>query len=146
MKKFLNEFKEFALRGNVLNLAVGVIIGAAFQNIVTSLTKDILSPIIGIFTGQNFDSQEVTIFGNIQIKYGSFITSVVNFIIMAFVVFLIVKLVSKIMSLNKKPQAQEEEAAARKCPFCMTEIDAKATRCPACTSILKTKQAKPYDL
>jgi len=146
MKKFFGEFKEFALRGNVLNLAVGVIIGAAFQNIVTSLTTDILGPIIGLFTGEDFSSWEVVLLGNVHIKYGSFLTSVINFIIMAFVVFLIVKLVAKIMAVNKKPPAPVEPTT-RKCPFCMTEIDINATRCPACTSLLKTKQpTPPHDL
>jgi len=136
MKKFFGEFKDFILRGNVLNLAVGVIIGAAFQNIVTSLSTNILSPIIGLFTGQDFSDWQVTILG-VPIMYGAFITSVINFIIMAFVVFIIVKLVSKIMSVGKKPEVPAEPTT-RKCPFCMTEIDINATRCPACTSILKT--------
>ena len=137
MKKFFSEFKEFVLRGNVLNLAVGVIIGAAFQAIVTSLTTDILSPVIGMFTGEDFSTWEAVIFNGVHIKYGAFVTSIINFIIMAFVVFIIVKIVSKIMSLGKKPQ-ESEEPKTRKCPFCMTEIDLNATRCPACTSILKS--------
>ena len=137
MGKFFSEFKEFILRGNVLNLAVGVIIGAAFQNIVTSLTTNILSPIIGLFTGQNFDNLELNILGT-QLKYGAFITSVINFIIMAFVVFVIVKLVNKVMSINKKPK-EAEEPTTRKCPYCTTEISVNATRCPACTSILKAR-------
>ena len=144
MKKFFGEFKDFVLRGNVLNLAVGVIIGAAFQNIVTSLTTDILSPIIGLFTGQNFDGWVWTIVPGVDLKYGAFVTSVINFIIMAFVIFLIVKLMNKVMSVNKKPQAPAEPTT-HKCPFCMTEIDINATRCPACTSILKTKPQPPHD-
>ena len=101
MKKFFSEFKEFIMRGNVLDLAVGVIIGAAFQAIVTSLTSDIISPILGIFGGVNFDQFQVTINGA-TIMYGKFITAVINFLIMAFVIFLIVKLVNKVMSLGKK--------------------------------------------
>lgn len=89
------------MRGNVLDLAVGVIIGAAFQAIVTSLTSDIISPILGIFGGVNFDQFQVTINGA-TIMYGKFITAVINFLIMAFVIFLIVKLVNKVMSLAKK--------------------------------------------
>lgn len=89
------------MRGNVLDLAVGVIIGAAFQAIVTSLTSDIISPILGIFGGVNFDQFQVTINGA-TIMYGKFITAVINFLIMAFVIFLIVKLVNKVMSLGKK--------------------------------------------
>ena len=138
MNKFFSEFKEFVMRGNVLNLAVGVIIGAAFQNIVTSLTTNILNPIIGLFTGESFDAWKVTVF-KVDIKYGAFLTSVVNFLIMAFVVFLIVKLMNKIMPVNKKPPAPADHST-RKCPYCMSEIDINATRCPACTSVLKTKQ------
>lgn len=119
------------MRGNVLDLAVGVIIGAAFQAIVTSLTSDIISPILGIFGGVNFDQFQVTI-NSATIMYGKFITAVINFLIMAFVIFLIVKLVNKVMSLGKKPES-EEAPATKKCPFCFSEIDIKATKCPHCT-------------
>ena len=132
MKNFMNEFKSFALKGNVMNLAIGVIIGAAFQGVVTSLTDNILSPIIGLFTGKNFDGLQVEFFGVI-LKYGAFITSVINFIIMAFIVFLIVKGMNK---LTTRQTEANEAPAARKCPFCMTEVDISATRCPACTSNL----------
>ena len=125
------------MKGNVLNLAVGVIIGAAFQNIVSSLTENILSPIIGLFTGKDFALWELSFLG-ISIKYGAFITSIINFIIMAFVVFLIVKLMNKIMSIGKKPEP-DKDPETRECPFCMTEISIQASRCPACTSILKSK-------
>ena len=107
MKKFFGEFKTFIMRGNVLDLAVGVIIGAAFQAIVTSLTSDIISPILGLFGGMNFDQYALTI-GDVSIGYGKFLTAVINFIIMAFVIFLIVKLVNKIMSIGKKPEEKEE--------------------------------------
>ena len=138
MKKFLNEFREFAFKGNIMNLAVGIIIGAAFQNIVTSLTGDILSPIIGLFTGQNFDTLTLTILG-VEIRYGAFITSVINFLIMAFVVFLLVKVMGKIMSVGAKPVA-DNHPVAYKCPFCDSEISEKATRCPKCTSHLETQE------
>jgi len=135
MKKFLREFKEFALRGNVMNLAIGVIIGAAFQGVVSSLTENIISPIIGLFVGQNFDALQVTI-GGATLMYGAFITSIIDFIIMAFVVFLIVKAINRLMSVGKK----EETPAApttKKCTFCMSEIAIEATRCPHCTSVLE---------
>ena len=132
MKKFFLEFREFVLRGNVLNLAVGVIIGAAFQNIVSSLTQNILSPILGLFTGNNFDELHVEALGA-DLKYGAFITSVINFLIMSFIVFLLVKFVNGIMSINKKP-VEPAAPTTRACPFCMTDINIKATRCPACTS------------
>lgn len=134
MKKFFAEFKTFIMRGNVLDLAVGVIIGAAFQGIVTSLTNDIISPILGLFGGMNFDQYSLSING-VNIAYGKFITAIINFIIMAFVIFLIVKLVNKIMSIGKKPVAKPEPTT-KKCEFCCSEIDIKATKCPHCTSDL----------
>jgi large conductance mechanosensitive channel len=95
MKKFFDEFKTFALRGNVMDLAVGVIVGAAFQSVVKSLTDDIISPIVGVFAGQNFDALTLEVLG-VSIRYGAFITSVVNFVIMVFVVFLLVKTMNKL--------------------------------------------------
>lgn len=135
MKKFFSEFKTFIMRGNVLDLAVGVIIGAAFQAIVTSLTTDIISPILGLFGGMNFDQYALTI-GDVSIDYGKFLTAVINFIIMAFVIFLMVKLVNKIMAIGKKPEEPEEpaEPTTKICPFCQSEISIKATKCPHCTS------------
>lgn len=137
MKKFFYEFKTFIMRGNVLDLAVGVIIGAAFQAIVTSLTNDIISPILGIFGGMNFDNLSIDINGA-TLAYGKFITAVINFLIMAFIIFLIVKLVNKVMSFGKKKKT-EESPTIKTCPFCMSEIDIKATRCPHCTSELPTE-------
>ncbi len=136
MKKFLHEFQAFALKGNVMNLAVGVIIGAAFQGVVTSLTDNILSPLIGLFARQNFDDKAVEFLG-VTLRYGAFFTSVINFLIMAFVVFLLVRAMNRLMP-EKKP---EPETPKPKCPFCLTEIQDGATRCPACTSSLETVQA-----
>lgn len=134
MSKFINEFKEFALRGNVLDLAVGVIIGGAFQGVVNSLVQDIISPIIGLFANQDFSNLVITI-GGIQVKYGSFITALINFLIMAFVIFLIIKGMNKLASLGKHEEvAVAEEPTTKKCPFCFSEIDINATRCPNCTS------------
>lgn len=132
IKKFLAEFKTFALKGNVMDLAVGVIIGGAFSGLVTSLTDNIISPIIGLLTGQNFDGLQLSFLG-ITLKYGAFITSVVNFFIMAMVVFLLLKLMNKLMSLGRKP-AVEAAPTTKKCPYCLSEIDIAATRCPHCTS------------
>jgi len=135
MKKFLKEFKDFALKGNVLNLAVGVIIGASFQGVVSSLTENILSPIIGLFTRQNFDSLKLEVLG-ITLKYGAFITSVINFIIMAFVVFLLVRVMNRLLTIGQeKPKAPLP--LKKKCAYCFSEIDIMATRCPACTSQLE---------
>ena len=124
MKKFLAEFKEFAMRGNVMDLAVGVIIGGAF--------KGIFSPVIGILAGQNFSDKALNI-GGASIAYGAFITSVLNFIIIAFVLFLLVKSMNKLHDMVKKP---EEKKEPRKCPYCLSVIPDEATRCPHCTSEL----------
>ncbi|MGN1051178.1 MAG: large conductance mechanosensitive channel protein MscL [Acutalibacteraceae bacterium] len=134
MKKFFGEFKTFIMRGNVLDLAVAVIIGAAFQSIITSLCDDLISPLLGMFGGLDFSKYVFTING-VDFKYGSFITAVINFIIMAFIIFLLVKLVNKVMSIGKKEEAIEE-AKTKTCPFCKSEIDKEATKCPHCTSDL----------
>ncbi|MGN0551455.1 MAG: large conductance mechanosensitive channel protein MscL [Acutalibacteraceae bacterium] len=137
MKGFFKEFKEFVMRGNVLDLAVGVIIGAAFQGIVTSLVDNIISPVIGIVTKMNFDQMKFTIPNtDVVIGYGAFITAVINFLIMAFVIFLIVKGINKIMSLGKKKE-EKAEPTTKKCPYCLSEISKDATRCPHCTSKLE---------
>ena len=130
MKKFMEEFKAFALRGNVMDMAVGVIIGGAFSGIVTSLTDNFINPILNVLTGgATYTLQDVSGFAS------SFIASVVNFIIMAFILFCLLKAVNKVTSLGAK---KDEPAAptTKKCPFCMSEIDIKATRCPHCTSQL----------
>ncbi len=141
MKKFFSEFKTFVMRGNVLDLAVGVIIGAAFQGIVTSLTENIISPILGLFGGMNFDEFAWDITDTVTISYGKFLTAVINFIIMAFVVFLIVKLVNKVMAIGKKPEPKAEPTT-KKCPFCQSEIDIKAVKCPHCTSDIPAEEKK----
>ena len=132
MKKFFREFKEFAMRGSVIDLAVGVIVGGAFQKIVNSLVTDIISTILGLFAKENFNGLSLNVMG-VSIQYGSFITEVINFIIMAFVIFVMVKTLNKLASLHKR---DDEEETEKKCPYCMSEIDINATRCPYCTSIL----------
>jgi len=103
--KILGEFKTFIARGNVLDLAVGVIIGGAFQKLVTSLTDNIISPILGCLTEADFSAYSLKI-GNLDLKYGSFLTDVINFVIMAFVVFLIVKFMNKILVKPKKEEVK----------------------------------------
>lgn len=138
LKKFLNEFKEFVMRGNVLDLAVAVLVGAAFQSIVTSLTDNIISPVIGLFTRINFDQLSVQIpYTDVIIKYGAFITSVINFLIMALIIFLIVKVINKIMTFGRKKEEQTQEETTKECPYCKSEISIDATRCPHCTSKLE---------
>ena len=134
MKKFLEEFKTFALKGNVMDLAVGVIIGGAFQAIVTSLVEDVISPIIGIFASTDFTNLVLNINGA-EIKYGSFITAIINFVIMALIIFCLVKALNKLASVGKKDETPKEPTE-KDCPFCQSKISIKATRCPHCTSIL----------
>ena len=127
MGKMLNEFKEFALKGNVVDMAIGVIIGGAFGNIVTSIVEDLLTPLIGMIGGQpDFSSIKL---GGIMI--GNFINAVINFLIIAFCLFAIVK------AMNKMKKPAPAPKAARVCPFCKSEIADDATRCPHCTSELK---------
>jgi len=140
LKKFLKEFKEFALRGNVMNLAVGVIIGSAFQGVTKSLTDNILSPIIGLFTRQNFDSLELNVVG-ITLRYGAFITSVINFLIMAFVVFILINTMNRLLSMTEKKK--ESAPTPRLCPYCKTQLHDEATRCPACTSSVSPVLSQP---
>ena len=136
MKKFLNEFKEFALRGNVMDLAVGVIIGAAFQAIINSLVNDIISPMIGLVANTDLSALHFKIF-DVQIRYGAFLTAVINFVIMAFAIFLLIKGMNFITSLGRRNKEEQPAAVTEKdCPFCMSKISIKAVRCPHCTSDL----------
>lgn len=138
MKKFLEEFKEFIRRGNVMDMAVGVIIGGAFSGIVTSLVDDIINPILGIFGGVNFDELTLKLTGDASLNYGKFITAVINFLIMALIVFMIVKTINKATSrFAAKAEEAEEEPATKICPYCKSEIALEAVRCPHCTSVLE---------
>lgn len=132
MKNFIKEFKEFAIKGNVMSLAVGMIIGSAFTALVNSLLDNVISPIIGCFNTGGINGLHFTIW-KADIYYGAFLTDVFNFIIMAFVVFLMVKGMNKLSSVGKK---KEEEAAptTKECPFCKSEINIEAIKCPHCTS------------
>lgn len=132
MKKFFEEFKAFISKGNVMDLAVGVIIGGAFSAIVTSLTDNIIKPIINCIGGAEIQGK-LHLLGDNYIDYGAFISAVINFIIMAFIIFVIVKAVNKAMSIGKK----QEEAPApttKICPFCKSEIPIDAVKCCHCTS------------
>lgn len=137
MKKFLNEFRDFALRGNVMDLAVGVIIGAAFQAIINSLVNDVISPLIGLVANTDLSYMVATV-GDVEIRYGAFITAVINFIIMALIIFLLVKGMNALADKGKKKNAPAAAAApaTKICPYCKSEIAAGATRCPHCTSQL----------
>ena len=135
MKNFFDEFKKFISRGNVMDMAVGIIIGGAFTAIVTSLVEDIITPILGIFGGMDFSDVVLTINGS-NVGIGKFITAIINFLLIALVLFSIIKAINKAQTIGKK---KEEEAAptTKKCPYCLSEIPLEATRCPHCTSELK---------
>ncbi|MBQ8183034.1 MAG: large conductance mechanosensitive channel protein MscL [Clostridia bacterium] len=152
MKKFFGEFKDFIAKGNVIDLAVGVIIGGAFSGIVTSLVNDIVTPLITLITGRlafadmfivlTKDVAEVPATlaaaqeaGLSTLNYGLFIQGVINFLITAFVIFLMVKAINKVRTLGaKKEEAVEEAPTTKVCPFCKSEIAVDATRCAHCTS------------
>ena len=130
MKKFIEEFKTFALRGNMMDMAVGVLIGGAFSSLVTSLTDNFINPVLKFVTrAENYSLQDVAGFAS------SFLSAVVNFFIMAFVLFCLLKAINKLMDLGKKKEAPAAPTT-KKCPYCLTEIDINATRCPHCTSEL----------
>lgn len=129
MKKFIEEFKAFALRGNVMDMAVGVIIGGAFSSIVTALTENVLTPILNFCTGaQMYTLAQVKEFG------ANFVSSVVNFVIMAFILFCLLKAVNKLVALGVKKEDEPAAPTTKVCPFCKSEIPIEATRCPHCTS------------
>ncbi len=148
MKNFIQEFKDFINRGNVMDLAVAVIIGGAFGKIVTSLVDDIVMPIIGILTGGvNFSNLFVPLDGNTYanlaaaeeagaavLKYGLFIQNVIDFLLTALVIFILIRQISKVQNKFAKPV--EAAPTTKECPFCKTEVHIDATRCPHCTSEL----------
>lgn len=141
MKKFMDEFKAFISRGNVMDMAVGIIIGGAFTSIVSSLVEDIINPILGMFGGMNFDKLSINLLGEATLNYGKFITAIINFLIMALIVFIIMKTMNNIgEKLKKKEEEKPAEPTTKKCPFCKSEIAIDATRCPHCTSVLEEKQ------
>ena len=139
MKKFFEEFKKFISRGNVMDMAVGVIIGGAFTAIVNSLVNDIFMPVLSLITG-GFDIAGMSVSFGVgdnaaTLNYGAFLSAVINFLLIALVIFCIIKAMNT--AKDKMLKKQEEEAPApttKKCPYCMSEIDIQATRCPHCTS------------
>lgn len=158
----LKEFKEFALKGNIMDMAIGVIIGGAFQKIVTSLVNDIIMPAIAIFTGKVDFTDLIWTVGNSSIKYGSFITTIVDFLIIAFSIFIAIRTINKLndktkenmekmaknskFMKNKKKADVISEPTTKICPYCFSEINYKATKCPHCTSSLDTQIHKEENL
>jgi large conductance mechanosensitive channel len=131
MSKLIDEFKAFALKGNLVDLAVAVILGIAFNAVVQSLVNDVVMQIIAAIIGeQDFSTLQFGI-GDAEIRYGKFLTAVINFLLIAFVLFVVVK------AVNRATRRQEEPPSVHECPFCKTNIPITASRCPACTSQLE---------
>ena len=143
MKKFMAEFKEFISKGNVLDLAVGVIIGGAFGAIVNALIDNLINPLIACIGGTDLGFAFEIIKGNeaTKVNLGAFISAIINFLIIAFVVFLIVKSANKAKALVSKKEEEEEAATTKTCPFCKSEIAIDATKCPHCTSDIPEEEA-----
>ena len=149
----LKEFKEFAMRGNVVDMAVGIVIGAAFGKIVSSLVKDVIMPPIGLLLG-NVDFSNLFMVlkdgstagpyvstaaakaaGAVSINYGTFINTIINFVIVAFAIFMMIRVMNK---MKREQPAPVAVPTTKECPHCYSVISLKATRCPQCTSELKT--------
>ncbi len=149
-KSLAGEFREFIMRGNVMDMAIGVIIGGAFQKIISSLVDDIIMPLIGLLTGGvDFNNKFICLDGSsydtleaakeagaATLNYGTFITVIINFILMALVIFFLVKFMNNMNNKFKKEEA-EAPATTKICPRCKSEINIEATRCPHCTSELE---------
>lgn len=134
IQRFFKEFRAFAMRGNVLDMAVGVVVGAAFKSIVDSLVNDIISPVIGLFFNMDFSHVVIQV-GQVSIGIGSFLNAVINFLIVALSLFVVIKAANKASSFRKKKETPAAPTT-RICPYCQSEISIKATRCPHCTSMI----------
>ena len=149
-KGFLGEFKKFAMRGNVIDMAVGIIIGAAFGKIVDSLVKDVIMPPLGLLlvmkegaTPAPYNSLAAAQnAGAVTWNFGLFINAVISFLIVAFAVFLLIKTINKLQEKMEKKEAKEVAVTTKTCPYCCSEIPLNATRCPHCTSELKDSAKK----
>ena len=139
--KFFDEFKEFINKGNAMDMAVGVIIGGAFTAIVTSLTTDLINPLLQLITsavpaggGDAMSSLVIPVTADVSINFSAFISAIINFLIIAFVVFCLVKSLNSLQNAGKKAlgKSKEEEAPAPTCPYCLEEVKEGATRCPHC--------------
>ena len=135
MKSFMKEFKQFISGGNVMDMAVGIIIGGALTEIVNSLVSDIINPLLGCFVRMDFSAWTIPLVGEAALGIGNFINAVIRFLIMAFILFSIIKALNKAASIGKKPEP-EAAPTTKICPYCKSEISIEATRCPHCTSEL----------
>jgi large conductance mechanosensitive channel len=136
IQKFFEEFKAFAMRGNVLDMAVGVVVGSAFTAIVNSLVGDIISPLIGLFFNADFSDVVIQI-GDVGIGIGSFLNAIINFLIVAFVLFVVLKAFNALFNKKKAEEEAPAEPTTKVCPYCQSEISIKAVRCSHCTSKLE---------
>ncbi len=159
-KNFANEFKKFAMRGNVIDMAVGIIIGAAFGKIVDSLVKDVIMPPIGLLLGKvDFTNLFLVLkdgatpapynsltaaqaAGAVTLNIGLFVNAVISFMIVAFAVFILIKAINQLQAKIDKKEAQEVVKTTKTCPYCCSEISLNAVRCPNCTSELKCEEPK----
>lgn len=149
MKKFFSEFKKFALKGNVMDMAIGVIIGGAFSAIVTALTTSFINPLINSIGGAevggsiklpwvDYSGLDAEAAEALKLNYGAFITAIINFVIIALILFLMIKAMNKLMTIGRKKEEEKaEEPTTKTCPYCKSEIAIDATRCPHCTSELE---------
>ncbi len=148
MKAFFREFREFINRGNVVDLAVAVIIGGAFTGIVTSLTDNIINPLIAVIAGGGADQISGLVIPGTEIDFGALLSAIINFLIVALVVFLLVKAVNKAQSLGGSLLGSDRKGTKKEkppvCPFCLEEIKEGATRCPHCTGVLP-EPARPRE-
>jgi len=138
-KGIVAEFKKFIMRGNVMDMAIGVIVGGAFTSIVTSLNTDILSPLLAVFGGIDFSHLSITLGSGEEapvLAYGNFITAILNFLITAFVIFCLVKFINKMGDKMKKKEEKPAAPTTKKCMYCKSEIAIDAVKCPHCTSDL----------
>lgn len=148
------DFKEFAMKGNVMDMAIGVVVGGAFGKIVTSLVNDIIMPLVGLFVGKiDFSNLYINLSGKeypslqaaksagaATINYGMFLNSLINFLIIAFSIFFVIRQLGKVRSLTSKKEEEVVEVTEKECPFCFSKINIEATRCPHCTSVLKESE------
>ena len=135
MKNFWNDFKAFALKGNVVSMAIGIIIGSAFTAVVNGLVNSIIMPLLSLLTGKMDYTTMVWMIGETEIPYGAFLQAVINFVIIALVLFTVTRAIAKATPKKEEP-APEPAPEPRKCPYCKMEIAEDATRCPHCTSEL----------
>ena len=135
MRAIIGEFRDFIMRGNVVDLAIAVVIGVAFGGIVSALVNGIIMPVIGAIGGKPSFDEYYWVLNNSQIKVGTFLTAIVNFLLIAAVIFfLVLKPMNALMALRKRGTAQADGATTRECPYCLSEIPLKATRCKYCTA------------